>query len=311
MSLVRRSSRLALVGLLLASAAIQGCGGSDDGPSAITISATLTSAATLAKASNATASASSALAGYQLYCVTFANPPDASAAIADANGQVSLSLPASGVPFGCFILDPDGKGVASVMFTTGGASGQTVSVSADVSLGTIVVDLSTGIADADLPPEDGGIAETPSGVDCPVGTWVYTGTDVNCGDETLTIWVAKTPEGYATSYTWVASNVDVCPPDSQSNLPSTLSGGVLSFDVREDLGLTCNDGTTVPGAVIGLHVNDACTSAGVSLSLTNVSSCMGDGTPDLGGCVDNGSGPVCTCGTATCSIDAAYRVTRQ
>src|ERR1041385_736801 len=84
------------------------CGGSSDKtPDAPSPDAKTSVKMTGSLQSSMLAVAPISLAGYQLYCVTFASPPMAASGTADATGVVSVTLPPA-TPFGCFVLDASG-----------------------------------------------------------------------------------------------------------------------------------------------------------------------------------------------------------
>ena len=226
--------RLACVGavgwLAIAIGAV-GCGGASTKPGTgnsandITISGTLSTASASALASSralhtsGVSAAVSSLAGYRLYCVTFSTPPVSGTADADTSGVVSLTLAAKDVPFGCFILDAQGKGVATLMF--GSQNAQTVSLSGSANLGTITVDTTSGVAQAEVPSAGTVVTSTPTSVPCPLGTWGYVGS----GNSSGTAWVAQDANG---QYVVSVSGSDSNGTTSFTNLPSTYSNGTFT-----------------------------------------------------------------------------------
>ncbi len=237
------------------------------------------------------------LANYQLYCVTFGATPVAGSATADANGNVSLTLAALNVAFGCFILDPSGKSVASLVFTSGSTNTQTASFSQNASLGTITVDGNSGLAQATLPSSGTAVTTTPAGVSCPVGTWTFqlVGFTSTCGQANGKVWLAKTPNGqYVASYTVgpLPQNQGVCGSQAQSNLPATYTNGVLSFVATDTGGSGCDQ-----SRIISFTPNAACGSATGTATRSTCQSC-GSGGNCMGGC-----------GSTTCAVNIA--ATRQ
>jgi len=218
------------VGWLAMAIGVVGCGGASTKPatgnsaSDITISGTLSTGTSMLASSrglhtSGLSAAVSGLAGYRLYCVTFSTPPASGTADADSSGVVSLTLAAKDVPFGCFILDSQGNGVATLMF--GSQSAQTVALSGSANLGTITVDTTSGVAQAAVPPGGTVVTSTPAGVPCPVGTWSYV-SSTSSG----TTWVAETGAGqYAVSVSGAGPNGMT----SFSNLPSTYSNGTFTI----------------------------------------------------------------------------------
>ena len=100
-----------------------------------------------------TATPTTPLSGYLLYCVTFAQPPTASSSGAsDSKGNVTLRLPKN-TPFGCFINDSSGNSFATLIFNSGTLVTQTVSFSGNADLGEITVDPANGLASVQLPAQ--------------------------------------------------------------------------------------------------------------------------------------------------------------
>ncbi len=258
----------------------------------------------------------SALAGYKLYCVTFKTPPASGAAVANDSGAVSLSLAALGVPFGCFVLDTSGAGVATLIFTTttgGQSSGQTASFSGNASLGDITVDSSTGFAQATIPSGGQLVTTTPSDVACPVGTWDVTADTYTCnsdgscvsgctpGDEvtsTATVWIVKdaTTNSLKASFThWSCQN------ESWSNVPATFSNNVLT------IGPFVAGQTQTLQATVSMTVDATnCTSAtGATITWEHCFSCTLMGGQS--GCEECDPNPPNACGggSTTCSSSLA------
>lgn len=178
------------------------------------------------------------LAGYQLYCVTFATPPGAASGTADESGAVSLEIDAAGVPFGCFVLDADGEGVAALLFSSGTEQGQTITLTGDADLGTITVDLGNGVAMTEI-----GNAGTLTGSDdlpCPLGAWVIDVPREDCiGMASVTTWIVKTETGdYRVSFTIgpirLPGTEGVCGYRSEADLPATWDDGTLTFSILND-----------------------------------------------------------------------------
>ena len=92
------------------------------------------------------------LVGYQLYCVTFTEPVVKGSGIADASGNVKVTLKVNSAAFSCSILDSTSKGVAYLFFSdSSGNKGQAVSGSGDINLKIIAVSLADGVAAATVP----------------------------------------------------------------------------------------------------------------------------------------------------------------
>jgi hypothetical protein len=239
------------------------------------------------------------LAGYQLSCVTFGNPPVAGVATADSSGNFSLTLAALNIPFGCFILDSSGASVASLVFTSGSTNSQTASFSQGGSLGTIIVDNNSGLAQASLPSSGTAVTATPSGTACPVGTWAFQvvgGFTSPCGTPTGIIWLAQMPNGqYVASYTVgpVSQSQGVCGSQTQSNLPATYTNGVLRFVGTDNGGTSSCDQTRT----FSFTPSADCSSATGSGMRTTCSTCGAGGSCNGG------------CGTQSCAV--AFTATRR
>jgi hypothetical protein len=221
---------ICIVGLLCA---VSCGGGKTKGPAgAVSLSGKLVSG-------TQTQPSSTPLAGYKLYCVTFAEPPTAATGAADAAGQVTISLDALNVAFGCFVLDPQGNGVATVIFKSGSQIGQTITLTGDANLGTITVDLGNGVAVTGVAPT-GSLTGT-SGLACPLGEWKVTVPSTGpCGDVTSVIAFMKTADGkYLASFTVgplqdVVDEKSSCNYHSYGDLPAADNGGVLTFSFPHD-----------------------------------------------------------------------------
>ena len=296
-SSVRIPRTIALLGFLLA----PGCGGGDSGGTdagggAIALTGVLVEGAQTPgteMSMHATRAAGDPLVGYQLYCVTFADPPTAGTATADQNGQVVLEIAAQGIPFGCFILDAAGDPAATLIFMSGGQESQTITLTEDTNLGQIDVDLDHGVAEGDL-----GSADSLTGSEdltCPLGTWFASVTREDCEGTTVRVWIARETNGqYTVSYTigpiWM-SDVQACVDHSETGLPVTESDGTLSFSSQ-------HDAVGCPSRLMTLAMtpNGACTETAVHMSYGPCLSC------DEGQCG-------CEEGTLTCTAD--YTLTRD
>ena len=123
---------------------------------AITISGNLSSgggAPPIGSAINHSRAAAVPLAGYQLYCVTVTAPVVEGIGVADASGNVTVTLKVKSASFACSVLDPAGVIVASLFFSdvSGTNKGQAISGSGSINLGPITVNLETKEANATVP----------------------------------------------------------------------------------------------------------------------------------------------------------------
>jgi hypothetical protein len=162
--------------------------------------------------------------------VTFATPPVAGTATADSTGTFTLTFNAAGVPFGCFILDPAGNSIATLVFTSGTLNSLTVSFSQNGGLGTIIVDGTSGLAQAILTSGGTLVTSAPSGT-CPLGTWIANIGDVGCSTPLIaTIWIAQSPTGQylVSSYSGPEGHLN-CAYQGGGAIPATYANGVLSF----------------------------------------------------------------------------------
>lgn len=134
-----------------------------------------------------------ALSGYALFCVTFAEEPEAGKGTADGNGVVTITMDAEKVPMGCFVLDDSGDTVAVVLFDQPGKDPvQTILLFGSTDMGTIAVDLNGGTASVDLPGEGSAVSETPVYTPCPTGMWTATIDLPQCpGGTTIVLWIAR------------------------------------------------------------------------------------------------------------------------
>ncbi len=317
----RTPARRALLAATALGAAVGlGCGGSSSSTtttppaaniniSAQLVAGTVTTSALYRSSALTTAAASSAattpLAGYVLYCVTFQSSPVAASATADASGNVALTLAAKGVAFGCFVRDTGGNTVATLSFQSGSTAGTTLTESADVALGAVTVDTTTGLATATV--SSGTVASTPPGATCPTGYWIVDTGPSECDpgvESTARVWVTpSTAGGYTVTIIHGPSylaNTNVCGYESFGQVPATFSGGVLTvgpFETHQ--GSTCHVPLTV-----ALTVNSACTSASAAGSFVGCSACGTGANICSGSTTSSGA-----CGTMTCPI--TWSATKQ
>lgn len=255
----------------------------------------------------------SAFQGYTLYCVTFSSPPVASSGTADADGNVSVTIAASGLPVGCFLLDAAQKQVATLIFnvsTAGSSSNTSATFTGDAALGAISVDLTNAIAAAALPSSGTLSPTTPTGLACPVGNWVsdaFTG-DGNCG---------STPNSsyFNTSIFLDASNVlhasvngfrvlNVGGTSCQNHVfsaksvtfDSTTQVYSFSFDAVQGSGSPGCNTNPLPVVTLRYQADAACG----KLTPTGQATATGCATcPGTGGCSANLG--CCGCGSVSCA----------
>jgi len=222
------------------------------------------------------------LAGYQLYCVTFADPPTAATGTADGSGRVTIDLAALGVAFGCFVLDDQDAAVASLVFMSGLERGQTITLAGDTDLGTVTVDLDDGIALSAVPA--GGDLTGGGDVACPLGEWIATSPPKDgCPTDLITtFWVAQTTEGqYLMSFRSGPMRVGGAPECTDrvmTDVPVTVNEGVLSFTIPGDP--SCPS-TTI---VATMTPNAGCTELAAEMHYGNCASC--DQGCECGGTLD-------------------------
>ena len=236
------------------------------------------------------------LVGYQLYCVTFATPPTAASGTADATGKVTLTIDALDVAFGCFVLDADGKGVASLIFTSGAQEGQTITLTGDTDVGNITVDLDNGVAQTTINAT--GTLTGSDGLACPLGTWVISVPREDCGggNAALELWFVQTPDGkYTANFTIVpvrlpGTDPEVCGRHCETDLPVTESGGVLTFKFLN------NPNCLVIYDTLVATPNADCTQLAIVGSIDGCVSC------------DEGQ---CGCGTGSLSCPQKFTATRK
>jgi len=273
-----------------------GCG--DDGSNGnveggeIVLSARLvegaqTPAAKVARLGYGFRAAGDPFAGYQLYCITFADPPAAGTGTAGADGQVVVNLAAQGIPFGCFVLDTEGDPAATVIFMSGGEESQTITLTRDTDFGNIDIDLANGVAEGDV--GSGGSLGGSGGLACPLGTWFLEIDREDCEGTTVRIWIAQESDGqYVASYVigpiWM-SNAGACVDRSEAGLPMTESDGTLTLEIQHD-----PVGCPSTMMAISLTPNSDCTEVAAHSSYGPCLSC------DEGQCG-------CEEGTLTCTRD--------
>jgi len=293
-----RGCAIAVLSLLL------GCGGSksNNPPGNVTVTGQLQTGAVTSQISGVVEQGLSApLAGYVLYCVTFGSPPVAASGTADGAGNVSVTLAAQGVAFGCFIQDGGGNTVATLSFTAAAAKGSSITLSGNTNLGTITVDLTSGLATANV--STGTVSATPGGSTCPYGTWIFqTGPSPACTSmapqATAKLWVSPTANGGCCTVSLIHGPEEhnqgpstYCSYASWNAIPSVYANGVLTIGPfnSNSSGTTCNRPTTVQ-----MTPSSDCSTATAALHFEGCGAC---GTPpDF--CSGNGTS---SCGTATCN----------
>jgi hypothetical protein len=211
------------------------------------------------------------LMGYQLYCVTFADPPTAAAKSADETGLVTMELAAVGVAFGCFVLDDQAVPVAVLVFMDGLTRGQTITLTDDADLGTITVDLGEGVAQSGIPI--GGALTGGGDVPCPLGEWLASSPPKDgCEDDLLTtFWIAQDTAGqYLMSFRTGPMRLgggSECTDRVETDVPVNWSDGILSFTIPGDP--SCPSKTIVAT----MTPNENCTELQVDMHYGNCASC--------------------------------------
>jgi hypothetical protein len=211
------------------------------------------------------------LTGYQLYCVTFADPPTAATGTADEAGLVMINLAAVGVAFGCFVLDDQAAPVAVLVFMDGLSRGQTITLTDDADLGTITVDLGEGVAQSAIPI--GGTLTGGGDVECPLGEWLASSPPKDgCVDNLMTtFWIAQDTAGqHLMSFRTGPMRIggaSECTDRVETDVPVTWSNGILSFTIPGDP--TCPSKTIVAT----MTPNESCTELAVDMHYGNCASC--------------------------------------
>lgn len=294
--------------------ALAACGGSSNNsggsqsPGNITISAQLvsgsvtTTALTEATAGTALMAPRSAqvtvLSGFKLYCVTFQSPPAAASGVADGSGNVSVTLAAKGVAFGCFIRDSSDNTIATLSFQSAGANGTTLTLNGDGNLGSVTVDTTTGLATATA--TTGTVASTPAAATCPTGYWVVQTGSSSCSTTPTTakVWITPNPAGgYLATIVHGPSmihNTNTCGYESFGSVPVSYNGSTRQFTVGPfNTNGSCNQMLTVV-----LQTDASCSTATASASFQNCTACGSGGDVCSGGGSNNTCSPSVTC-TAT------------
>ncbi|HUT99990.1 MAG TPA: hypothetical protein VM425_00975 [Myxococcota bacterium] len=213
------------------------------------------------------------LVGYQLYCVTFADPPSAATGTSDDAGQVSFAIGAAGVAMGCFVLDATGAGVAALIFTTGLEHGQTITLTGDTDLGSITVDLDNGVAMTDVIQM--GALTGSDGFTCPLGSWEATISRQDCtGTATTRFWIVQNPEGeYLLNFTLepvqLAGSGGQCGIVAHADIPVTESAGSFTLTFPGDP--SCPAKTLT----VTLTPNQGCTELAATSFFSGCSACNG------------------------------------
>jgi hypothetical protein len=233
------------------------------------------------------------LVGYQLYCVTFATPPTAASGTADATGQVTLDLDAVDVAFGCFVLDAEGKAVATLLFRNGVQQGQTITLTGDTDLGSITVDLDNHVAQSDVTST--GTLTGSDDLPCPLGTWVVTVPREDCPPTAkVRFWFVKDANGkYLASFTIglvMSPYTHKCDDHSEMDMAVTESDGALTFSFLNDP--TCSK----VYRTVTAKPNADCTTIALESSYGPCESC---------------SEGQCGCGTGSLDCPQSFSATRE
>jgi len=256
------------------------------------------------------------LTGDVLYCMTLSNTPAAAKSQpSDSSGNVSLTLAAQNVPLGCFIEDASGNIIAVLVFSSTTSNAQTAQFSGSTNLGTITVDLGTGLAAANLTTSGTLITTTPSGVDCPIGEWQGNTGGSPCapGNITVTTWIAKLPSG---KYTVSMMGGPMCLPRGggciscgteffEAFTSATYPGGGFTFQFQPEE-------PSCPQKVqtITVTTDSSCQTATINVSYTGCGSCEGGCDPSYPNCGNQGQPGCRGCGSTTCS-EGPYTFTRK
>ncbi len=187
---MRRIYSLLLVGFLAVTLA--GCTSSGDGDSDssdVILSGTMDAGgATAARARGRQAALSAAPTDYELFCVTFTDPPESGTADFDADGNFTVTIEsAAGLPIGCFINEKiSGTTVASITFQVGEGDGlgDGTSSSATMDGGEFTININfdptTGAATTDVSEIVTDDAEEPTFAPADlVGNWVMSCSEDN------------------------------------------------------------------------------------------------------------------------------------
>lgn len=187
---------------------------------------------------------STPLENYQLYCVTFEDVPTGTKGVADNSGRFSLSIK-SYTPFGCFVLDPNNKHVADLLFGGLGTSSDTYAGSIilidNANVGTITVDPNTGVAVVNVSGVNGVAGSNITGTPFdPTGEWSF-----NCTSS-------------------AADPVYTCPQDIPRSLYLHRISAVFSSDGKRHYGMSVwrsYANFEICGKVEGLCNSQGCTNA--------------------------------------------------
>jgi hypothetical protein len=175
---------------------------------------------------------------YELYCVTFEEPPQAGSGTADITGNFSLTLEdIENVAFGCFVRQ-DNLTVATMVFediNEQGLDGEnirqgSISLMGNSDLGIIILDLDRGIALVNM--------DNINSVTDDAGSWDFTGTI------TMTR-VEPVPEGY-----------DEVPDCTPGGISGPCSG--MSVYLHRLVGRSFTPDAACEAAIVNGEVPDSC-----------------------------------------------------
>ena len=138
---------------------------------------TITAMGLVSYGNNVHVLATTPLADFQLYCVTFENSPVGVKGTADSSGKFSLSIK-SYTPFGCFVLDANNQHVADLLFaglgTTSGTYSGSIMLTDNANVGTITIDPGTGMAVVNVAGVGGVAGNNITGTAFdPTGAWNF------------------------------------------------------------------------------------------------------------------------------------------
>jgi hypothetical protein len=175
--------------VLLAGCSSSGGGDDDSSDNDVTFSGTIDTGATaVARSIGRQAALSTDPTDYQLFCVTFTDPPRSGTADFDASGNFTITIEgAAGLPIGCFINEKaSGTTVTSITFEVGDDSGlgdgtsssaavgggeHTINIHFDPTTGTATTDVTTIVTDDVAAP-----TFEPANM---VGTWIMSCSEDN------------------------------------------------------------------------------------------------------------------------------------
>jgi hypothetical protein len=147
----KKKQKVVSAGLVvLALGLMTGCTkASEDASGSVLVEGSLSTSTGSSKAINMASVSASAISIYEVYCVTFTQPPQSAVSALDKSGHFALAMPAN-TAFGCFVNDAETKTPVATVSVSGDDKGlgsdatTNLNITGNVNLGPLHLDLDKG-----------------------------------------------------------------------------------------------------------------------------------------------------------------------